>query len=60
MMSTPTYAAIVQRKPGQYGGELRNIHGGQVWECDHKHKRRTLAWDCARRELARRVASVTA
>ena len=55
-MSDSTYASIVQLKPGQYAGEVRDVFGGQITMCGHKHKRRHLAGECGRRMLARHAA----
>ena len=50
------YHAIVQLQPGRYAGEVRDVHGYQLEECSHSHKRRSLAADCARRLLKKRTA----
>lgn len=47
-----TYAAVTQIKPGKYAGEVRNVLVGQISQCAHGHKSRSIALTCAEKMLS--------
>lgn len=46
-----TYAAVYQIKPGKYAGQVRNVIEGLISQCEHVHKSRSIAQDCAEKML---------
>ena len=43
------YVTIERINPDTYRGQVRNIFTGKVWECEHSHRTRSTARECAKR-----------